>query len=404
MIFMKVIQINGVSGTGSTGKICESISALLDTMNIENKILYYHGYSTFKNAYRIGKEPYYKVQALKSRFLGNYGFNSNRSTDETIRILKEEKPDIIHIHNIHGHEVNIERLFRYLGECHTPTVWTMHDCWAVTGYCPYFTMVKCERWETGCRECPQRKNYSWFVDKSTDNQSRKREAVKGLNLTVVTPSNWLAGIMRESFLGKYPIKVINNGIDHSIFRPIESDFRKRNKCMDKIILLGVAFGWGDHKGLDIFIRLDNALDDEYRMVLVGTDAEIRKTLPSDIIAIDRTNNQQELVEIYSAADIFLNPTREDNYPTVNMEAISCGTPVITFRTGGSPEMIDDTCGSVVEVDDYEGIQREVMKCGKKTLQMKENCMKKSRNFNANDKFRQYVELYEKIDKVTGEKK
>ena len=202
MIFMKVIQINGVSGTGSTGKICESISALLDTMNIENKILYYHGYSTFKNAYRIGKEPYYKVQALKSRFLGNYGFNSNRSTDETIRILKEEKPDIIHIHNIHGHEVNIERLFRYLGECHTPTVWTMHDCWAVTGYCPYFTMVKCERWETGCRECPQRKNYSWFVDKSTDNQSRKREAVKGLNLTVVTPSNWLAGIMRESFLGK----------------------------------------------------------------------------------------------------------------------------------------------------------------------------------------------------------
>lgn len=401
---MKVIQINGVSGNGSTGKICESISILLDSMNIENRILYYHGCSAFKNSHRIGKESYYKVQALKSRLLGNYGFNSNRSTDETIRILKEEKPDIIHIHNIHGHEVNIEGLFRYLGECHTPIVWTMHDCWAVTGYCPYFTMVKCKRWKTGCRECPQRKNYSWFVDKSTDNQSRKREASKGLNLTVVTPSDWLAKIIRESFLGKYPVRVINNGIDQRIFKPCKSDFREKYGCTDKIILLGVAMGWGNHKGLDIFIRLDNALDDEYRIVLVGTDAEIRKNLPSDIIAIDRTNNQQELAEIYSAADIFLNPTREDNYPTVNMEAISCGTPVITFRTGGSPEMIDDTCGSVVEVDDYEGIQREVMKFGKKTLQMKENCMKKSRNFNANDKFRQYVELYEKIDKVTGEKK
>ena len=393
---MKVLQINGVSGTGSTGKICESISDLLTREKIDNKILYYHGHSDHPLSVRMRKEGYYKIQALKSRILGNYGFNSDRSTNDTIDIIEHEDPDLINIHNIHGHEVNIEKLFNYLTKRQIPVVWTMHDCWAITGYCPYFTIVKCDRWRTKCNSCPQRRTFSWFFDRSGSNQEKKKKAAENLNLTVVTPSAWLANIMRESFLEKFPVKVINNGIEQAVFQPRESDFKKIHNCDDKIILLGVANGWGNHKGLDIFLRLNETLSKGYQIVLVGTDDEVKRTLPKDIIAINRTNDQIELAQIYSAADIFINPTREDNYPTVNMEAVSCGTPVITFRTGGSPEMVDDTCGSVVDVDDFEGMVREIERYGKKTEEVKRRCMTKSMQFHAEDRFREYVELYREI--------
>ena len=393
---MKVVQINSVSGIGSTGKICESISDLLDSKGISNRIIYYHGDSKNKNAVKVGNEQYYKAQALKSRIFGNYGFNSKLSTKLTCEIIQRENPDIVHIHNIHGHEVNISQLFEYLKKAGTPIVWTMHDCWAVTGYCPHFTAVKCEKWRYSCNRCPQMRYYSWFSDRSTLNQKLKKKAGKGLDITVVTPSKWLANIMRESFLGVNPVTVINNGIDLDIFKPIASAFRKKHRCEDKIIVLGVANVWDFRKGLDIFIRLEETLGEEYQIVLVGTDASVRNKLPSGIIAIDKTNNQHELAEIYSTADMFINPTREENYPTVNLEAIACGTPVITFNTGGSPEMIDESCGSVVDVDDIDELIKTIKRYGRKDDLMRDKCVKKSTDFGANEKFMQYIELYNGI--------
>ena len=214
-------------------------------------------------------------------------------------------------------------------------------------------------------------------------------------MTIVTPSEWLAGLVKQSFLKDYPVKVINNGINLSVFKPTESDFREKyGISADKKILLGVAFGWGVRKGLDVFIELYNRLSAEkYQIVLVGTDKKTDKQLPKGIISIHRTQNQTELAEIYSAADLFVNPTREDNYPTVNMEAIACGTPVLTFRTGGSPEMVTEKTGSVVDCDDIDSLEREIKRICETSPFNKEDCIESAKKFDENERFLEYVNLY-----------
>ena len=218
-------------------------------------------------------------------------------------------------------------------------------------------------------------------------------------MTIVTPSKWLADLVGQSFLKDYPVTVINNGIDLSVFTPTESGFREKYGIPEeKHILLGVAFGWGKRKGLDVFIELSRRLDpDRYRIVLVGTDDAVDQKLPKEIISIHRTQNQTELAEIYSAADLFLNPTREDNYPTVNMESLACGTPVLTFKTGGSPEMLDETCGAVIPCDDVEAFQNEILRICEQYPFPAESCLKKAQEFYQNQKFKEYIKLYERIN-------
>ena len=218
------------------------------------------------------------------------------------------------------------------------------------------------------------------------------------NMTIVTPSEWLKDLVKQSFLNDYPVKVINNGIDLSVFKPTESDFRSRYGIPEsKRIVLGVAFGWGKRKGLDVFVDLAKRLDGEnYQIVLVGTDPAVDKHLPDNVISIHRTHDQTELAELYTAADIFVNPTREENYPTVNMEAIACGTPVLTFRTGGSPEIVDESCGSVVECDDIDALEREVIRICTTNAYSKEDCLAHAKSFDKNERFKEYIELYESI--------
>ena len=394
---MRIVQINATCGIGSTGKICVGISRALTEAGVENHVL-----CSKSNGYPLGipcaSPNYITVQAIKSRIAGNYGFQSRRETKRIIRELDRLKPDIVHLHNIHGHDCDLHLLFSYFKERGTKLVWTFHDCWAFTAYCPYFTKVRCDKWKTGCEDCPQYRNYSFFFDRSKQLYRKKKELLSGLDLTIVTPSQWLADLVRESFLKQYSVTVINNGIDLSVFSPRESDFRKKYRIPpEKHVLLGVAFDWEERKGLDVFLELSETLDaDKYQIVLVGTDDAVDKQLPTNIISIHRTQNQQELAEIYSAADLFLIPTREDNYPTVNMEALACGTPVLTFRTGGSPEMLDETCGAVVPCDAVEVFQSEVLRiCGGKPFSS-EQCIKRAQGFDQNVKFREYVELYKKL--------
>lgn len=394
---MNIVQINSVCGVGSTGKICVSVSNLLNKQNIQNKIFYSTGLSNFQNGIKISRDFYIKFQALFSRIFGNYGFNSYFATRKLIRILEDLKPDVVHLHNIHSHNCNVGKLLKYLRDNHIKTFWTFHDCWAFTAYCPHFTMAKCNNWKKECHDCPQLKNYSWFLDRSKHLFNEKKKCSQGLDLTIVTPSLWLADLVKQSFFKNYPIKVINNGIDLSVYKPIESDFRKKYGLVGKKVVLGVASIWGIGKGLDVFIELARRFPEDYRIVLVGTDDNVDKKLPSNIISIHRTQNQKELAEIYTAADVFTNPTREEVLGLVNVESLACGTPVVTFRTGGSPECIDETCGSVVDCDDVDTMESEICRiCDEKPYSM-EACIARSKKFDMNDRFEEYVKLY----KISG---
>ncbi len=395
---MKVVQINATCGIGSTGKICVDISRALTDRGVENYILF----STQTSGYELGiacsSKKYIQFQAGKSRMLGNYGFNSRAATKRMIAELERIQPDIVHLHNIHGHDCDLEMLFRYFKKKKQRLIWTFHDCWAFTAYCPHFTMIGCDRWKQGCSKCPQLHEYSFLFDNSASIYQKKKELFSNLDLTIVTPSKWLAKLVKESFLWNYPVIVINNGIDLGLFKPTESSFReKHNISPNQKIILGVSFDWGIRKGLDIFIELAKVLDPlQYQIVMVGTNDSIDKKLPSEIVSIHRTYNQEELAGIYTTSDLLVNPTREDNYPTVNIESIACGTPVLTFNTGGSPEILDDKTGKVLDSEDMNLLKEAIQYMCADSNYARSDCVSKAKQFDKNEKYQDYIRLYMQI--------
>ena len=391
---MKIAQINSTCGIGSTGKICVAISKLLDEKGIENRI-YYTLYSTdHANAIKYSNYVYEKLQALKSRVFGNYGFNSHIATCRLIKELENFAPDIVHLHNIHSHDCNLSMLFNYLKKKNIRVYWTFHDCWVFTGGCTHFTYAQCSKWKEGCSKCPQRRLTSWFFDRSYALWNKKKEALLGANLTIITPSEWLANLVKESFLKDCPVLVINNGIDLSVFKPREQKIKQKlGIAASQHMILGVSFGWSIYKGIDVFIELAKRLTDDYKIVLVGTDEEVDKILPSNIISIHRTMDQVELAELYSAADVFVNATREENFPTVHLEAIACGTPVVSFDTGGCREMLDPTCGITVPTNDIDALQREIEKVCESNALNSEDCVYRAQKYNKDVAFDDYVSLY-----------
>ena len=401
---MRIVQING-GAKGSTGKIMMGIA---DVARAQGHEVMCASPITTTNRdagedcgyYRIGTFNSRRVNVALARITG---FNGCFAWFETYKLLKkidEFKPDIIHLHNLHDSYINLPMLFSYIKKHNVPTVWTLHDCWAFTGQCPHFTMVKCDKWKMGCYGCPQYKAYPSSLYDNTKRmwQLKKKWFTDVKNMTIVTPSEWLAGLARESYLKQYPIEVINNGIDLNVFKSTHSNFRKQYGIPgDKYIVLGVSFAWGYRKGLDCFVEMAEKLGEQFQIVLVGTDDEIDKNLPQSIISIHRTQNQKELAEIYSAADVFVMPTREENYPTVNMEAIACGTPVVTFDTGGSPEMLDDKTGIVVEANDIKATVKAIKDiCEKKKCDAEEYIVAYSKKFDKQDKFVEYIDLYSAI--------
>jgi len=399
-----IIFIN-LGNFGSTGKILRGIGELAE----KNEYISYYVYPGGKNNYPKGKQDIVlcseftkKINQKLSYITGFNGCFSIITTYRLLHKLDKIKPSIIHLHNLHNSYINLPILFRYLSKHKTPVIWTLHDCWAFTGQCPYFTLERCDKWKTGCHDCPQYTNYpESIVDRTKIMWKLKKSWFTSVhNMTIVTPSQWLAGLVKQSYLKDYPLKTINNGIDLSVFKPTSSDFRERFGLNKKYIVLGVAFGWGKRKGLDVFIDLANKLDKSYQIVLVGTDDEIDKQLPDNILSIHRTHNQTELAEIYSAADVFANPTREENFPTVNIESLACGTPVITFNTGGSPEILDETCGVVVPCDDNDAMLREIIRICENKPFSRELCLKRAEEFDMSEKFKEYVRLYEDITHST----
>lgn len=397
---MKVLQINSVCGLGSTGRIATNIDSILRENGIESYIAYGRDSAVNDaNIIRIGSKIDYYIHGVLTRIFDTHGlWGSKMATLKFIKQIKAINPDVIHLHNIHGYYINIKVLFEYLKESKKPVAWTAHDCWSFTGHCACFDYVGCDRWKTGCHDCPQKKVYpgSFLFDHSKQNYEKKRELFTSLNnMTIVTPSKWLANLVQESYLNKYPVKVIHNGIDLNVFKPTESDFRERNSLQDKFIILGVANGWDKRKGFQYFLDLADKLDDSYGIVLVGLTKKQKEKLPKSIVGITRTNNVNELAEIYSTANVFTNPTLEDNFPTTNLEALACGTPVITFNTGGSGESVNKSSGIIVEKGNLDEI-RNAVNVLKRSNIIKENCINRSREYDKDNRYMDYIALYKEI--------
>ncbi len=361
---MKYLFINSVYGVRSTGKLIASKCRALQS---EGHICYAaYGREAVDDGevklIKIGSSLDYMVHALLSRVLDIHGLASRRATRRFLREIEKLDIDCIWLHNIHGYYINYELLFGWLkthGEI--KVMWTLHDCWAFTGHCAYFTMAKCNKWREGCHACAQLYAYprAMHFDHSKKNYSRKKNAFCGLkNLTLVAPSKWLAGLTRESFLKDYPVEISPNTIDTAVFRPVESDFRKKYNLGNKRIVLGVAVGWEETKGFQDMLELRKKLGDEFVIVLVGVTESQIASLPEGIVGIEKTANQEQLAKIYTASDVFVNPTHQDNYPTVNLEAVACGTPVVTYNVGGSPESALPE--NVVNENDIDGLASRII--------------------------------------------
>jgi len=338
--------------------------------------------------------------------LDRHGFASRKATKQLINKIEELKPDVINLHNIHGYYVNIEILFDYLKKINIPVVWTFHDCWPFTGHCSYFDSVACEKWKTHCQNCPKKSFYpkSLLIDNSFKNFSDKKQIFNQLdNLHIITPSNWLKNLVKQSFLSKFPVSCIHNGIDLSKFNPVENVEKLIQKwnLKDKIIVLGVASIWDRRKGLDDFISLSNKLSDTYQIILIGLTKKQIAQLPKNIIGIERTESIEELAEYYSLAKVFVNPTYQDNFPTTNIEALACGTPVVTYNTGGSPEAIDKETGIVVEKGNVNDLKTAIERVtsAKTEYYDKEKCRKRAeKHFDKNERYQDYLQLFKTLAK------
>lgn len=357
---MKVLMINVVCGIRSTGRICTDIATSLSKQGHDVKIAYGREQvpeQYQKYAIRIGSDFDVVLHGIKSRFFDAAGFGSKRETERFLRWAEEYNPDLLLLHNLHGYYINVESLFEWIkGRPQMQIKWTLHDCWAFTGHCSHFFSVNCLRWKSQCEKCPQKMAYpsSFLFDFSKRNYERKKVAFSGVkNLTLITPSIWLSELVKKSILAEYPVEVSYNNIDRTVFKPTCSDFRKKYNLENRIIILGVASAWSEKKGLYDFYKLSKMLDEKYAIVLVGLNKMQLRRLPSGIIGISKTNNVQELAKIYTAADVFFNPTYEDTYPTVNLEAEACGTPVVTYATGGAPETLSRTDSTVIPVGNYQ---------------------------------------------------
>jgi len=365
---MRALFINSVCGIGSTGRICTDLAQELTAQGYEVKIAYGRLDQVPQQfaamAERIGSDTDLKIHGLRTRLLDDHGLASRKATKAFLGWADKYDPDLLWLHNIHGYYINYELLFDWIKSRPGMQVkWTLHDCWAFTGHCCYFTMAQCDKWKTGCSHCPQKSTYpaSCLTDRSGKNYAQKKAAFTGVkNMTLITPSKWLADLTRESFLSEYDVEVRYNTIDTAVFRPTESSFKKDHGVENKKIILGVSNAWQEpRKGLKDFYRLAERLDERFAAVLVGMTEELIKDAPKGIITVKKTSSPAELAGIYSVAECLFNPTYEDNYPTVNLEAEACGTRVITYASGGAPETLHRTDSVAVKPGDIDAVLRYI---------------------------------------------
>ncbi len=391
---MKIIlQVNVTANWGSTGKIAEAIGNAAINHGWESYIAYGR-WRTPSNSrlLKIGKQWDKYFHFVEQTVRDNEGLCSRKATQKLIKQIDGIKPDVVQLHNIHDHYLNYHILFKYLNQTDIPVVWTFHDCWAFTGHCFHFVTVGCEKWKALCHDCPLKSVFpKSLVDRSQRNYELKRSLFSAnKNLHIIPASEWMAGFVRQSFLKDKDIRVIHNGVDINLFHPFPPVKSNRFR------VLGVSGVWNKDKGLyDFFILRKMLSKEQYDIVLVGLSKEQISTLPEGITGVERTSSAEALAVYYSSADVFVNPTYADTFPTVNLEALACGTPVVTYRTGGSPEAIDEQTGIVVEQGDVEGLAKAVQSIDKANFT--EACRARAERLFDKDKcFAQYIDLYNSL--------
>lgn len=361
---MKVLFINEACGIGSHGRICvrkaENMERAGDTCYIAYGRYGYVPEKAKRFGIRIGSDFGVRLAGVETRLFDNHGLASKFATRKFLKWAEEFSPELIWLHNLHGYYINYPMLFRWIKKHpETEVRWTLHDCWSFTGHCAHFSYVKCNQWKTQCRRCLEKRSYpaSILFDRCSRNYRKKKEAFTGVKkMSVLVPSKWLAELVKESFLSEYPVTVEYNKIDEGIFKKTESDFRHRYNLAEKKIILGVASDWTERKGLGDYYRLAELLSEQFKVVLVGLKTNQIKEVPQTVLALPRTESIDELVGIYSSADVFVNLTYEDTYPTVNLEAKACKVPVITYDTGGCRETVSDYDKAwIVETGDYKKV-------------------------------------------------
>lgn len=395
---LKILQINSVN-FGSTGSIMLNISKTAKEHGHVSYVTYASSRTNknkiVDNSILIGNIFERNVHLKLGYYTGLNGCFSRSGTKKFLEEIDNINPDIIHMHNLHNGYINLEMLFNYLKDKNIPVVWTLHDCWAFTGQCPHFSLVKCEKWKTGCFDCPIYKEYpASRIDRTKKMYKLKKEWFTGVkNLTIITPSKWLRDMVKQSFLGNYPVKVINNGVDLSLFKPIPSSFREKYGLQKKKVLLGVASIWSKSKGLDIFIELSEKIDDSYAIVLVGLSTSQIKTLPKNIIGLGKTKSTKELAEIYSASDWFLNPSMQETMGLVTLEALACGTPAIVSNHTAVPEVVNSYSGLVVDKCDATTFYEVIINNKHNSNISHKNCIKRAREFDIAGKYEEYIDVY-----------
>ncbi len=393
---LRILQINSVCGTGSTGRITTDLYRTLKEQGHECLIAYGRGkapgaYQTL----RIGTRLEVCLHGLYARIMDRSGFASRSATRRFLKKVAVYQPDIIHLHNLHGYYIHIELLFQYLKRAGIPVIWSLYDCWSFTGHCCHFDYIGCDRWKTGCCHCRQGRTYpkSLLWDNSRGNYLKKKSIFTGCpELVIVTPTRWLTDLVQESFLKSYSVVTIPSGIDLTAFKPTPSGLRSEYGLEGKYIVLGLSNGFDRYKGLSHFIRLAESLPEEYKLILVGVKGN-KKEIPKNILALPRTKSSTLLAAYYTAADIFVNPTLQETQGLTNLEALACGTGVVAFHSGGCPESLTKDCGLIVDRGDQKGLKEAVMRACRSPFDP-DSCRQRAKLYDKIALNQDYIRLYE----------
>ncbi len=357
---MRVLHINSVINTGSTGRIVEEIGRVLIKHGHDSYVAYGRTIGSLSSdsyLYKIGNKCSVYWHGFKTLFFDRHGFASAKATQKLIDEIDRINPHVIALYNLHGYYIHIEILFAYLVKKNIPVVWTLFDCWAFTGHCTYFDNINCEKWQTKCNNCPKYNKYPIsLIDNSELNFESKKTIFNSLKkLELITHSTWLSQLVSKSYLKQYKTHVIPSAVNTDLFKPVSTGIKETFGLNNQKVILGCANTWSDRKGFKDFILLSELCDSDFIIVLIGVSKKQMRTFPNNIIGITKTESVHELAAWYSAASVFVNPTYMDNFPTTNIEALACGTPVVTYNTGGSPESIDEETGIVIKTGDVQGI-------------------------------------------------
>lgn len=396
---MKILQVNITYRIGSTGKIVADLDEVIKSSGNESYILCGYSHISRDNLYVMGKGKVsfaVRKDLLLSRMSGTMGYRYTNATKNAVEWIDQIKPDVIHIHNIHGDWINLELFFDYIKSRHIRVVWTLHDCWSFTGRCSHFELNNCYQWRDGCIKCRYKDIYpiTYFFDKSCKMWQDKKKWFSDLNMAyIVTPSKWLAEHVKESYLKNYPLFVIPNGIDVEKYRP-----KERKSGNSKKIILGVASSWNRKKGFYEFLKLNEMIDHEkYKIILVGLNKKQLQMLPDSIEGIMRTNNEQELIGLYQKADVFINPSLEETLGMTTIEAMACGIPVITYNRTATPEPVGTNCGIVVQNNTPESLFEAMIQIMQSDINYKECCRNHVlRYYNKNLNYNRYMECYSRL--------